>query len=173
MHRFGCTRLGTCERGCRRWQAARLGRAVQRSAAIAICACFKSLNASLSARQVRPCRRSIAVEQLSRPQPSAPARIHLQQAFDAARELMPRPDPPKRPIGFVTPEDEFGRSIEAWRQSAQTAYLPSCRHDPEEEIHLHRTTLSLPETPSTARAIRTRPRQSTRYLLGQCLHAHT
>jgi hypothetical protein len=33
-------------------------------------------------------------------------RIQLKQVFDALRELMKPPDPPKRPIGFVTPEDK-------------------------------------------------------------------
>ncbi len=33
-------------------------------------------------------------------------RIQLKQVFDALRELMTPPDPPKRPIGFVTPEDK-------------------------------------------------------------------
>jgi len=32
-------------------------------------------------------------------------RIQLKQVFDAVRELMTPPDPPKRPIGFVTPEN--------------------------------------------------------------------
>ena len=32
-------------------------------------------------------------------------RIQLKQVFNALRELMTPPDPPKRPIGFVTPED--------------------------------------------------------------------
>lgn len=32
-------------------------------------------------------------------------RNQLKQVFDALRELMTPPDPPKRPIGFVTPED--------------------------------------------------------------------
>jgi hypothetical protein len=33
-------------------------------------------------------------------------RVQLKQIFDAIRELMaPPPLPPKRPIGFVTPED--------------------------------------------------------------------
>jgi hypothetical protein len=32
-------------------------------------------------------------------------RAQLKQVFDAVRELMTPPDPPKRPIGFVTPED--------------------------------------------------------------------
>jgi hypothetical protein len=30
----------------------------------------------------------------------------LKHDFDALRELMTPPDPPKRPIGFVTPEDK-------------------------------------------------------------------
>jgi hypothetical protein len=32
-------------------------------------------------------------------------RNQLKQVFDALRELMVPPDPPKRPIGFVTPDD--------------------------------------------------------------------
>ncbi len=33
-------------------------------------------------------------------------RNQLRQVFDALRELTIPPDPPKRPIGFVTPEDK-------------------------------------------------------------------
>lgn len=33
-------------------------------------------------------------------------RAQLRQVFDALRELMTPPDPPKRPIGFITPEDK-------------------------------------------------------------------
>jgi hypothetical protein len=33
-------------------------------------------------------------------------RVQLKQVFDALRALMTPPDPPKRPIGFVTPEDK-------------------------------------------------------------------
>ena len=33
-------------------------------------------------------------------------RNQLKQVFDALRELMTPPDPPKRPIAFVTPEDK-------------------------------------------------------------------
>jgi hypothetical protein len=33
-------------------------------------------------------------------------RIQLKQVFDALRELMTPPDPPKRPIGFVTQQDK-------------------------------------------------------------------
>ena len=32
-------------------------------------------------------------------------RTQLKQVFDAVRELMTPPDPPKRPIGFITPEE--------------------------------------------------------------------
>jgi ORF6N domain len=34
-------------------------------------------------------------------------RVQLKQAFDALRELMTPPDPPKRPIGFITPEEKI------------------------------------------------------------------
>jgi hypothetical protein len=33
-------------------------------------------------------------------------RAQLKQVFDALREVMTPPEPPKRPIGFVTPEDK-------------------------------------------------------------------
>jgi hypothetical protein len=33
-------------------------------------------------------------------------RTQLKQVFDALRQLMVPPDPPKRPIGFVTPPDK-------------------------------------------------------------------
>jgi hypothetical protein len=33
-------------------------------------------------------------------------RNQLKQVFEALRELMTPPDPPERPIGFVTPEDK-------------------------------------------------------------------
>lgn len=33
-------------------------------------------------------------------------RAQLKQVFDALRELMTPPDPPKRPIGFVTPKEK-------------------------------------------------------------------
>jgi len=33
----------------------------------------------------------------------------VRSVFDALRELMTPPDPPKRPIGFVTPEEKTGR----------------------------------------------------------------
>jgi ORF6N domain len=37
-------------------------------------------------------------------------RAQLKQVFDAIRELMTPPDPPKRPIGFVTGEDKPKKS---------------------------------------------------------------
>jgi hypothetical protein len=33
-------------------------------------------------------------------------RAQIKQLFDAIRDLMTPPEPPKRPIGFVTPEDK-------------------------------------------------------------------
>jgi hypothetical protein len=33
-------------------------------------------------------------------------RLQLRQLFDAVRELTMPPDPPKRPIGFVTPDEK-------------------------------------------------------------------
>jgi ORF6N domain len=35
-------------------------------------------------------------------------KAQLKQVFDALRQLMVPPDPPKRPIGFVTPQDKSG-----------------------------------------------------------------
>ena len=40
-------------------------------------------------------------------------RNQLKQVFDALRELMTPPDPPKRPIGFDTPADKGARSARA------------------------------------------------------------
>lgn len=40
-------------------------------------------------------------------------RNQLKQVFDALRELMAPPDPPKRPIGFVHPEDKAKKSPSA------------------------------------------------------------
>ena len=33
-------------------------------------------------------------------------RVQLKQVFDALRDLMTAPDPPKRPIGFGTPQEK-------------------------------------------------------------------
>ncbi|MEO8104117.1 MAG: hypothetical protein ABI790_16485 [Betaproteobacteria bacterium] len=41
-------------------------------------------------------------------------RLQLKQVFEAIRELMAPPDPPKRPIGFVTPnESKTGKKSRA------------------------------------------------------------
>ena len=42
-------------------------------------------------------------------------RIQLKQVFDALRELMTPPDPVKRPIGFIDPEDK-GKKTQARRK---------------------------------------------------------
>ena len=46
-------------------------------------------------------------------------RNQLKQVFDALRELMTPPDPPKRPIGFVTPEDKGKKGSRARGQEAR------------------------------------------------------
>ena len=45
-------------------------------------------------------------------------RNQLKQVFDALRELMTPPDPPKRPIGFVTPEDKSNKKTSGARGKA-------------------------------------------------------
>ena len=42
-------------------------------------------------------------------------RAQLKKVFDALRELMTPPDPPKRPIGFVTPEDKGSKKASGAR----------------------------------------------------------
>jgi ORF6N domain len=44
-------------------------------------------------------------------------RAQLKQVFDALRELMTPPDPPKRPIGFVTPQDKGKKTEGAKRKN--------------------------------------------------------
>ena len=44
-------------------------------------------------------------------------RIQLKQVFDALRDLMTPPDPPKRPIGFVTHEDRGKKRMGLTRSS--------------------------------------------------------
>jgi hypothetical protein len=44
-------------------------------------------------------------------------RAQLKKVFDALRELMTPPDPPKRPIGFVTPEDKGKKTSGATRKA--------------------------------------------------------
>ncbi|GHU33878.1 hypothetical protein AGMMS50256_26640 [Betaproteobacteria bacterium] len=36
-------------------------------------------------------------------------RAQLKQIFETIRQLMTPPDPPKRPIGFITPQEEQDR----------------------------------------------------------------
>jgi hypothetical protein len=42
-------------------------------------------------------------------------RTQLKQVFDALRELMTPPDPPKRPIGFITPGDKGSKKASETR----------------------------------------------------------
>jgi hypothetical protein len=44
-------------------------------------------------------------------------RAQLKQVFDALRELMTPPEPTKRPIGFVTPEDKGKKPTSAKRKA--------------------------------------------------------
>jgi hypothetical protein len=40
-------------------------------------------------------------------------RKQLREVFDALRQLMTPPDPPKRPIGFINPEDKASKKTSA------------------------------------------------------------
>jgi len=42
-------------------------------------------------------------------------RAQLKKVFDALRELMTPPDPPKRPIGFINPEDKGSKKTSGAR----------------------------------------------------------
>ena len=42
-------------------------------------------------------------------------RNQLREVFDALRELMTPPDPPKRPIGFINPEDKDSKKTSGAR----------------------------------------------------------
>jgi phage regulator Rha-like protein len=48
-------------------------------------------------------------------------RAQLRQVFDALRELMTPPEPPKRSIGFITPEEKLGKKK---ADGAKIAKLP-------------------------------------------------
>jgi len=48
-------------------------------------------------------------------------RNQLKQVFDALRELMTPPDPPKRPIGFINPEDKGGKARLTLKPSVKKA----------------------------------------------------
>ena len=43
------------------------------------------------------------------------ARLQIKQLFDAIRDLMTPPDPPKRPIGFITPPEDKGKKAQGAR----------------------------------------------------------
>ena len=43
-----------------------------------------------------------------RPEWARRGRTQLKQVFDALRELTAPPDPPRRPIGFVIPDEKSG-----------------------------------------------------------------
>ena len=45
-------------------------------------------------------------------------RAQLKQVFDALRELMTSPEPPKRPIGFINPEDKGSKKTAGARGKA-------------------------------------------------------
>jgi len=45
-------------------------------------------------------------------------RNQLKQVFDALKELMTPPDPPKRPIGFINPEDKGSKKTSAAKGKA-------------------------------------------------------
>jgi hypothetical protein len=49
---------------------------------------------------------------------SRSTRTQFKQVFDALRELMTPPDSPKRPIGFITPEDKASKKASAPRGKA-------------------------------------------------------
>ena len=47
-------------------------------------------------------------------------RAQLKQVFNAMRELMTPPDPPKRPIGFVTPQDKKKSQVKGKNLKSKT-----------------------------------------------------
>ena len=63
------------------------------------------LNAELSKRLAELEQKTERVE-MCHDTFSRNTRAQLKQVMDALRELMVPPEPPKRPIGFVTPEDK-------------------------------------------------------------------
>ena len=64
-----------------------------------------STNADVAKRLAELEMRTESLE-LSHDTFSRNTRLQLRQLLDAVRELTTPPDPPKRPIGFVTPEDK-------------------------------------------------------------------
>ena len=57
-------------------------------------------------------------------------RLQLKQVFEAIRELMAPPDPPKRPIGFVAPKES-----KADKKSRARYPQPAPRHHPGDRPH--------------------------------------
>ncbi len=47
---------------------------------------------------------------------SRSTRAHLKQLIEAVNQLMTPPDPPKRPIGFINPEDKGSKKAQARRK---------------------------------------------------------
>ncbi|MBL8343350.1 MAG: hypothetical protein JNL30_17920 [Rubrivivax sp.] len=43
-------------------------------------------------------------------------RAQLKQLIEAVNQLMAPPDPPKRPIGFISPEDKGSKKAQAKRK---------------------------------------------------------
>ena len=74
-----------------------------------------SLHADLDQRLIELEEKTERLE-LSHDTFSRNTRAQLKQVFDALRELMTPPDPPKRPIGFVTPEDKGKKTSGAKRK---------------------------------------------------------
>ena len=58
-------------------------------------------------------------------------RAQLKQVFDAIRELITPPDPPKQPIGFVPPEDKSRKSKATRRQASYRTGKPLRDHHPD------------------------------------------
>jgi len=63
---------------------------------------LSATHAELAARLAELEDKTVALS-LSHDAFSRGTREHLKQVFDALRELMAPPDPPRRPIGFITP----------------------------------------------------------------------
>ena len=67
-----------------------------------------STNAEVAKRLTELEMRTESLE-LSHDTFSRNTRLQLRQLLDAVRELTTPPEPPKRPIGFVTPQDKPGK----------------------------------------------------------------
>ena len=54
----------------------------------------------------------------------------LEEKTDALRELMTPPDPPKRPIGFVIPQEKSGRAQGSGKRKGMNVACGTCREVP-------------------------------------------